>query len=141
MPPSQNRCLDDLIREVLDRKLSELSLGGGGVTFPPVTSERLHAENLTVASGGQVTVLSYTNGSTNLYMDVLVVEGNIDACWEMHIETVRKSRFRTDQMSGTQVIPMGPGSILAPNETVEIKVEHFFGSNCDFSATIFGHRR
>lgn len=144
MPVSQNSCLDDLLREVLDIKLSEVSAGGGGGTtiFPPVSSEILFDEELVVAAGTPITVLSYANPSFKLYMDTLLVEGNIDAEWEMFIDTVRKSKWRTDQMSGTRDIPLGSGQILAVGSTVEIKVTHHLtGQTGDFSATIFGHRR
>jgi hypothetical protein len=109
----------------------------------PASSEYEYDVATTVAANTLTTVLSYTNpfGGSNLYIDRISAEGEVDGCFTIVIDTGDKDTKRSSggQYTVDWQYPNG-GLILAPGSIIDIKVEHGINTTADFSAALFGHR-
>lgn len=111
-----------------------------GVANAITSSTWLYDEELTVASGSPVTILSHTVVGTTLYLDEIITTGQADAEYTVLINSVMKLRYRTSEQDRTMKFKLPVSQLLSVGTVIDIKVQHEYSFTADFAATLLGHR-
>jgi len=94
-----------------------------------------------VSSNVETTVVSYTTGGSEAFYFVgLVSSGNTNALYKLYVDGTPYLAGRTSVANLTLSLSYSFSPIkVGASTTIEIKVLHKAGVNCDFEATILGY--
>ncbi len=86
------------------------------------------------------TILTYTVSTKQLWLDQIIVTGDVDAEYSIWIDTENKAGFRTSEQDRTGQVPFKPAHNMPVGTIIDIKVRHANTSSSDFKASLIGHK-